>query len=109
MLRRAREANLGTLVVGDWDRALGRHADLWVSWIVVENGEEFDGGSVEGLDGVVNLLVVGRNVFGGVRISLFSEGEEEDEVEWDIEEVGHEDYLLEDSEDEMIFEEDGYY
>ncbi|XP_027331521.1 uncharacterized protein LOC113846942 [Abrus precatorius] len=39
MLRRARENNLGTVVVGDWDRALGRHADLWVPWIEVENGE----------------------------------------------------------------------
>ena len=35
MLRRAREADLGTVVVGDWDRALGRHADLWVPWTVV--------------------------------------------------------------------------
>jgi len=39
MLRRAREADLGTVVVGDWDRALGRHADLWVPWNAVENGE----------------------------------------------------------------------
>lgn len=39
MLRRAREANLGTVVVGDWDRALGRHADLWVPWVRVEKGE----------------------------------------------------------------------
>ncbi|KAE8695833.1 transcription factor LHW-like [Hibiscus syriacus] len=39
MLRRARESNLGTVVVGDWDRCLGRHADLWVSWVEVENGE----------------------------------------------------------------------
>ncbi|XP_061364079.1 uncharacterized protein LOC133307569 [Gastrolobium bilobum] len=39
MLRRAREANLGTVVVGDWDRALRRHCDLWVPWIGVENGE----------------------------------------------------------------------
>ncbi|KAE8728356.1 transcription factor LHW-like [Hibiscus syriacus] len=23
----------------DWDRGLGRHADLWVSWVEVENGE----------------------------------------------------------------------
>ncbi|TKY57844.1 hypothetical protein E2542_SST14898 [Spatholobus suberectus] len=38
MLRRAREADLGTVVVGDWDRALGRHADLWVPWSGVENG-----------------------------------------------------------------------
>jgi hypothetical protein len=39
MLRRAKEANLGTVVVGDVDRALGRHADLWISWNDVENGE----------------------------------------------------------------------
>lgn len=42
MLRRAREADLGTVVVGDWDRALGRHADLWVPWSGVENGEVGD-------------------------------------------------------------------
>ncbi|WJX09651.1 hypothetical protein P8452_00462 [Trifolium repens] len=39
MLRRAKEANLGTVVVGDVDRALGRHADMWISWNDVENGE----------------------------------------------------------------------
>jgi len=39
MLRRAREADLGTVVVGDWDRALGSIADLWVPWSGVENGE----------------------------------------------------------------------
>ncbi|XP_058725016.1 uncharacterized protein LOC131596395 [Vicia villosa] len=42
MLRKAREANLGTVVVGDVDRALGRHADLWVPWNAVENGEVLD-------------------------------------------------------------------
>lgn len=42
MLRKAREANLGTVVVGDVDRALGRHADLWVPWNAVENGEVMD-------------------------------------------------------------------
>lgn len=42
MLRRAREANLGTVVVGDGDRALGRYADLWIPWIGVENGEVGD-------------------------------------------------------------------
>ncbi|XP_022714417.1 uncharacterized protein LOC111318786 [Durio zibethinus] len=132
MLKRAKEANLGTVVVGDWNRALGRHADLWVSWIGVENGEvtekdlvpkrrrkrseddglfsvsEFDGGSVGELDGVVNDLVVERTEFGGVRISLFSEGEE-DEDEWEIEGVGDVNYFLDDSEDEVFFEEDGYY
>ncbi|XP_057427270.1 uncharacterized protein LOC130720620 [Lotus japonicus] len=39
MLKRAREANLGTVVVGDADRALGQHADFWVPWIAVEKGE----------------------------------------------------------------------
>ncbi|KAK6245203.1 hypothetical protein SCA6_008293 [Theobroma cacao] len=129
MLRRAREENLGTVVVGDRDRGLGRHADLWVSWIGVENGEvtekdlvpkrwrreddgsfsvsEFDSRSLGELDGVVNELVVGRNEFGGLRISVFSEGEEGDEDEWEIEKADDEDYLLEDSEDEVIFEEDG--
>lgn len=39
MLRKARDSNLGTVVIGDWDGALGRHADLWVPWVGVENGE----------------------------------------------------------------------
>lgn len=42
MLRRVREANLGTVVVGDGDRVLGRYVDLWISWIGVENGEVGD-------------------------------------------------------------------
>lgn len=48
MLMRARESKLGTVVVGDWDRALGRHADLWVSWLGVENGEIDDKDLVPG-------------------------------------------------------------
>ncbi|KAL4284092.1 hypothetical protein GQ457_16G014870 [Hibiscus cannabinus] len=125
MLRKAREANLGTVVVGDWDRGLGRHADLWVSWVELENGEltekdlvpkrrgmssddglfsvsEFDGrnAAIGELDGVVNELLVERSDFGGVRISVFSEGEEGDEDEWEMEGVGEEDYLLDDSDDE---------
>ncbi|KNA19846.1 hypothetical protein SOVF_057660 [Spinacia oleracea] len=39
MLRRARESNLGTVVVGDRNGALGMNADLWVPWMGVENGE----------------------------------------------------------------------
>jgi hypothetical protein len=46
MLREVREMKLGNVVVvGDyWDRDLGRNADLWLPWIVVENGkvEEMD-------------------------------------------------------------------
>jgi len=107
MLRRAREANLGTVVVGDWDRALGRHADLWVPWIQVQNGEVaekdlvlkserrreeedelFSVSSLDGnldsesdlLDGLVDELVAARTEINEVRISAFSEGEEE---EWD--------------------------
>ncbi|PIA52873.1 hypothetical protein AQUCO_01000624v1 [Aquilegia coerulea] len=107
MLRRARESNLQTVVVGDSSRALGRHADLWVPWVEVENGEigeeelfssrtrndaysqidddddgglfsvtEFDEDSDydSHLDQVVDRIVVPNS---GVRISAFSEGEEE--------------------------------
>ncbi|GAU27299.1 hypothetical protein TSUD_05250 [Trifolium subterraneum] len=41
MLREVREMKLGNVVVvGDyWDRYLGRNADLWLPWNVVENGK----------------------------------------------------------------------
>ncbi|KAI5386131.1 hypothetical protein KIW84_072626 [Lathyrus oleraceus] len=40
MLRKVREVNLKTVVVGDyWDRNLGKNADLWLPWNVVENGK----------------------------------------------------------------------
>lgn len=39
MVRRAREADLRTVVVGDGRTALGRQADIWVPWLRVENGE----------------------------------------------------------------------
>lgn len=55
-------------------------------------------------DGVVNELVAERTEFGGVRISMFSEGEEEEDY-WMSEEVGG-DYLLEDGEFE---EQDSYF
>ncbi|XP_076906653.1 uncharacterized protein LOC143562848 [Bidens hawaiensis] len=103
MLKRARVSSLGTVVVGDWDRALGREADLWVSWSRVENGEVteeelvvrsrsdrvVDGGD-EGLfvsdfdergldvDGVLDELVGKRGVFSQSKVSMFSEGEDED-------------------------------
>ncbi|KAK2983366.1 hypothetical protein RJ640_010830 [Escallonia rubra] len=96
MLRRAREADLGTVVVGDWDRALGRHADLWVPWVGVENGEvgeedlvprrsrrrsEFVAGGEGNVDGVVDELVRMRTNFHDLRISAFSE-EGEEEEDW---------------------------
>ncbi|XP_059289910.1 uncharacterized protein LOC132043436 [Lycium ferocissimum] len=132
MLRRAKEANLGTVVVGDWDRALGRHADLWVPWTGVENGEitekdlvlkierrkeswgrsnarfsvsEFNGGtSGEGtslMDDIVENLESS-----GTRISAFSEGEEDeevDELEWlraRLDRQGDDEYNTEDSDEE---------
>ncbi|KAG2663613.1 hypothetical protein I3843_16G042000 [Carya illinoinensis] len=132
MLRRARDANLGTVVVGDWDRALGRHADLWVPWIQVENGEVseedlvpksqrrreedelFSVTSLDDnvaneshfLDDVVDELVAARTSINGVKISAFSEVEEEAERggEWETEEENVEN-LFWDSEDE----EDEYY
>ncbi|KAJ7958186.1 C2H2-like zinc finger protein [Quillaja saponaria] len=106
MLRRAKEANLGTVVVGDWNRALGPHADLWVPWIGVENGKlseedlvpkgrrrsqssaRDDGffsvtecdGEIDGLselDSVLDELVAMRTEFNEVKSSAFSDGEEE--------------------------------
>lgn len=132
MLRKAREANLGTVVVGDWDRALGRHADVWVSWMGVENGQVSEEDLVprnrrrsqiydrdddglfsvkelddEGhLDSVLDELVVTRSRFHGTAISVFSEGEEEEvEVHGNFltEEI-EEDYLMEDSDDEEMDE-----
>ncbi|CAH2070289.1 unnamed protein product [Thlaspi arvense] len=115
MLRKAREADLGTLVVSDRDRALGRHADLWVPWIGVENGEigeadlvpekrrrfdeEEEGGSGGG-DGLFSLsydedetseITVESDGFGRFNVSAFSEDE------W-VEDDG--DFALSDSDDD---------
>ena len=127
MLRRAREANLGTVVIGDWDKALGKHADVWVPWIEVENGNisekdlvprgrgssdvfdddnglfsagDFDEGvEIDSrLDRVVDELVVTSSQFNGLRISAFSEGEDEEEGE-----TG-EDYLLGDSDGDYDYD-----
>ncbi|KAM1312793.1 hypothetical protein FF1_016797 [Malus domestica] len=133
MLRKARAAKLGTVVVGDMDRALGRHADVWVPWIGVENGEVsekdlvprrrsefFDGeedngdelfsdfgfdGGVE-LDNVMDELVRSSQS-SGLRISVFSEGELEggERVEGDSD---SEEYQF-DSENEDSDEEDGFF
>ncbi|CAB4266326.1 unnamed protein product [Prunus armeniaca] len=139
MLRKAREANLGTVVVGDFDRALGRHADVWVPWIGVENGEvsekdlvpkrriseffdEDDDDKGDGLfshsgfdggselDNVVDELVVTRSLSSGMRISAFSEGELE-EGDWVEDDRDSEDSedYLLDSEDEETDEEDGFF
>lgn len=125
MLRKAREGNLGTVVIGDRDGALGRHADVWVPWIGVQNGEikesdlelkrnrgftvsEFDGEFVErGLD-----EMIGRD---GLKVSAFSEGEDEyedeDDGDWLQLRLGHSqassdedediDYYLDDDEEEL--------
>ncbi|KAI3785411.1 hypothetical protein L1987_44529 [Smallanthus sonchifolius] len=112
MLKRGRASNLGTVVVGDWDRALGRQADLWVPWNRVENGEiteddlvirsrsgesaDFDEQTLD-LDGVLDEIVRNRSGFNQSKISAFSEGEDEDDLS---------DYLS-DSEDDD--EEDDWY
>ncbi|KAL1198309.1 hypothetical protein V5N11_026840 [Cardamine amara subsp. amara] len=114
MLRKAREADLGTVVVSDRDRALGRHADLWVPWIGVENGEigekdlvpgkrmsfeeeeeGFGGGdelfslSYEEDERVEVNVNVESDGFGRFNVSAFSEDE------WD--------FVLSDSDDEFGF------
>ncbi|XP_021765992.1 uncharacterized protein LOC110730499 [Chenopodium quinoa] len=123
MLRKAGEANLGTVVVGDRNGVLGMQADLWVPWGGVEKGEvsendlvprrkevgdwgdglfsisEFDEG-VEGgsdLDQIVDELVLpgGKSSAGSGRFSAFSEGEEDDE-EW----MDDDDYDTDDDDDD---------
>ncbi|KAI4375044.1 hypothetical protein MLD38_012960 [Melastoma candidum] len=131
MVRKAREAKVGTLVVGDRDGALGGCADLWLPWSEVESGQvrkedlvirrrveedevADDGGffsisvldedseALSGeLDGIMDEAIGRRSEFGGVRISMFSEGEEEEEIgEWGSEGDDGNDYLL-DSDDEI--------
>lgn len=134
MLRRAREANLGTVVVSDWDRALGRHADLWVPWNGVEKGEisekdlvprskgsEFvdkdyelysdahsDGATDSGssLDSLVNELAATRSEFNLIKNASFSD--EEDRLTGDLNYYDDDDGDLWNSEDEDSEEEDGY-
>ncbi|KAL8523168.1 hypothetical protein ACS0TY_013219 [Phlomoides rotata] len=137
MLRKAREANLGTVVVGDRYRALGKHADVWVPWIRVENGEieegdlalkrrergEFDEGfSVSEFDGDLESAEQSLDElmgFNGLRVSSFSEGEEEYDykrarsnhnarVMEDSDEDEEGDYFL-DSDDEELQEQDDVY
>ncbi|XP_077215252.1 C2H2-like zinc finger protein [Tasmannia lanceolata] len=118
MIRRARDFNLRTVVVGDEERALGRHADLWVSWISVENGEVGDEDILvsrrdDGFSGredaffssrhfdeeseddeyddlVVGDMVVTSSGMSGIGISAFSEEEwvTENDFSWDNEEDG---------------------
>ncbi|XP_074308070.1 uncharacterized protein LOC141642970 [Silene latifolia] len=97
MIRKAREANLGTVVVGDMDRALGRYADLWVSWSEVEKGEvsdkdlvakrrvegDIDWGNND--DELFSMSSFEKDGVDGGRFSAFSEGEEDDEWEIDDE------------------------
>lgn len=137
MLRKAREANLGTVVIGDRDRALGKNADVWVAWNRVENGEieegdlalkrreiggfderfsvsEFDGdfdSAEQGLDDLVGVME-----FNGLRVSSFSEGEEDFDEDDDYvrarfedsDEDEESDYYL-DSDDEELQEQDDVY
>uniref|UniRef100_A0A1J3CJ21 C2H2-type domain-containing protein n=1 Tax=Noccaea caerulescens TaxID=107243 RepID=A0A1J3CJ21_NOCCA len=114
MLRKAREADLGTMVVSDRDRALGRHADLWVPWIGVENGEigeadlvpgkrrrfEEEEGRFGGGDGLFSLsydedetreMKVESDGFGRFNVSAFSEDEWVEDEE--------DDFALSDSDD----------
>ncbi|KAH7848905.1 hypothetical protein Vadar_009919 [Vaccinium darrowii] len=139
MLRRAREEDLGTVVVGDADRVLGRHADLWIPWGKVESGEvseedlgrrrrrsrfveredgfvevsQFGGGGVGDLDSVVEELVSVRTDFHRMgRDGFFDEDEEEEGEVWFVEE-GYQEY--DDEDDEFVLdsddeeEDDGYF
>ncbi|WOG98986.1 hypothetical protein DCAR_0418332 [Daucus carota subsp. sativus] len=120
MLRKAREGNLGTVVVGDVDRALGSIADLWVSWVGVQNGEVSDddlvprrrsegevvdegtgGGGFPGerdLDSVLDELVGVRSKFN----ELSFEEEESAGFNFDNDSEEEDDDFLWDSEDDEL-------
>ncbi|CAA0829241.1 C2H2-like zinc finger protein [Striga hermonthica] len=85
MLRKAREASLGTVVIGDRDRALGRHADVWVPWVRVENGE------IEETDLELRREGWSFSVVGDVE---FVEEEEEDDEDSEVEEFEQENYFF---------------
>lgn len=123
MLRKAREGNLGTVVVGDVDRALGSVADLWVPWIAVQNGEvseedlmvrrksegEGSGGGGFGgerdLDSVLDELVGVRSKFNEVSV----EEEELESFDFDDDSEEEDDEYLSDSEDEEMGREYRYF
>ncbi|KAK7311080.1 hypothetical protein RJT34_08973 [Clitoria ternatea] len=118
MLRRAREANLGTVVVGDMDRALGRHADLWVPWIGVENGDIQEGDLMpkkmdrmrnEGSD---EFFTNEDGEFDRNFMLVFSDDEDEDEDYEDQEDDGEIDELCDEWVPELLIpslNEDLYY
>lgn len=126
MLRTAKDADLGTVVVGDVDRALGRHADFWLPWNGVENGKisekdlvpksgrkhSFvrddglfsvsehvgDAGYVGDLNSLMNELVGRRTQFDDLGSPAFSD-DEDDEGFW-VSKGTDGDFLSETSEDE---------
>ncbi|XP_073010473.1 uncharacterized protein [Typha latifolia] len=104
MMRRAREAELRTVVVGDGLRALGKVADIWLPWDRVESGavgeetiqdgwrrkeykemeeeegftkvsEFYDDGDTRDLDDVVDQILARNSGSLDRRISMFSEEE----------------------------------
>uniref|UniRef100_A0A7N1A5D4 C2H2-type domain-containing protein n=1 Tax=Kalanchoe fedtschenkoi TaxID=63787 RepID=A0A7N1A5D4_KALFE len=139
MLKRAKSANLGTVVVGDFDRALGREADLWIPWLGVENREveekdlllksrganyvssedglfslsysdsELDR-TTSSLDTLMDELAAARTEFTAVRSRRLS-GEADNEVDdWAEDELSDEDEdLLWDNEDEETEDEDQFF
>ncbi|KAK3019932.1 hypothetical protein RJ639_004915 [Escallonia herrerae] len=125
MLRRAREADLGTVVVGDWDRALGRHADLWMPWVGVENGEVGEEDLVPRRSRRSEFVAAGEGNVDGVgerkrRIGINRVGMRQDgnprrragnslDDDYDEDDLDEEDDFLSDSEDDEEEEDDGYY
>ncbi|KAJ8763258.1 hypothetical protein K2173_026159 [Erythroxylum novogranatense] len=128
ILERARDANVGTVVVGDRDRALGRHADLWVPWIGIENGDVRDedlvpskgrirsddetlesDGDDDGLFTVSHFDGNFGSDFNGVVDEFMSGRPGFDSMRISGISEDDEDYVLWDGEDEEVEEEDGYY
>ncbi|KAK4769854.1 hypothetical protein SAY87_030386 [Trapa incisa] len=125
MLRKAKEADLGTVVVGDKNRALGRHADLWFPWHGVESGE------LREVDLVPRKRVERKEKFirdddsdGLFSISVFDENPEDNELDnvvnqiiggrsgfWDMRTspLGEEDEGDEEEEAEWVIDDGNYF
>ncbi|XP_078431060.1 uncharacterized protein LOC144702911 [Wolffia australiana] len=116
VVRKAREARLRTVVVGDWKTALARQADLWFPWEGVESGEVGEELELKGLPFMAADLELSfsdppadwedlGSVVDEIVASAFSDDEEEerdrllrssafDDSDWDSDEEDDDDGFL---------------
>ncbi|MCL7050304.1 hypothetical protein MKW94_025315 [Papaver nudicaule] len=113
MLKRAKGSNLGTVVIGDSHRALGPHADFWVPWNGVENGEI---GEEELMSWKSRLELMERSERESFSMRGFDEDSDDDYSDDDysdddcddVEEEGEEERNLDQLVDELVITSTGF-